>query len=328
MSPCKTVGGLLLLLCGVGCQEASVATVRRVDPSTRGRPAEERIPTLRDHVEWLAALDPPRSHAHPESMAAAADYVAEAFEASGGGVRRQRFTVGGTDYQNVVARWGPSEGAVLVVGAHYDVCGDQPGADDNASGVAVLLHLARQLQGVSLGRPVELVAYALEEPPHFGTDDMGSAVHARSLTDDDVEVFGMLCLEMLGYFSDEADSQEYPLPALAERFGTVGDFVVVVGRPADRQLVDAVHSAMAAASPLRCEVLLAPQLVQGVDFSDHRNYWAERFPALMVTDTAFFRNPHYHEVTDAPATLDYARMEQAARGVTAAVRALTRPSGS
>ena len=278
---------------------------------------------LEAHVVFLATLDPPRSNEHPESLDRAAAYIADALSAVGGRVSEQVFEADGLTYRNVRALFGPDDGPRLVVGAHYDVCGDQPGADDNASGVAVLLAVAHALGAEAPGTQVELVAYPNEEPPNFASGDMGSAHHAKLLKAEGVEVLGMLALEMLGYFSDEPGSQRFPVPALAELYPSEGNFVAVVGRPADEQLVAQVTASMERANELGVEQLLAPRLVQGVDFSDHRNYWHQGFTAAMVTDTAFFRNPHYHEVTDTPDTLDYARMAQAAEAVTAAVRELT-----
>lgn len=293
---------------------ALAATTRAEAPAPPGSPA-----ALRADVTFLAELDPPRSAAHPASLDRAAAHVAAELAAAGGRVEEQMFEADGRTYRNVRAFFGPTDGPRLVVGAHYDVCGAQPGADDNASGVAVLLALAHELDGATLAAPVELVAYSLEEPPNFATRDMGSAHHARALAAEGVELLGMLSLEMLGYYDDRPGSQRFPLPGLAERYPDTGDFVAVVGRPKDSALVGRVHAAMADATELGVEQLVAPGLLPGVGLSDHRNYWMVGYEAVMVTDTAFYRNPHYHEPTDTPDTLDYRRMAQAARAVTAAV---------
>lgn len=273
---------------------------------------------LRAHVSFLAELEPARSYGNPGSLERAAQYVAESFAAAGGRVERQEFEVGGATYANVRCFFGPDAGERLVVGAHYDSFGDLPGADDNASGTAVLLALAHALGDAALATPVELVAYALEEPPQYDTRDMGSARHARLLREEGALVRGMICLEMLGYYSEEPGSQTYPVDELELMFGDKADFLAVVGRPDDAELVERVHAALQG-TPLRVEQLLAPAGMTGVDFSDHRNFWAEGFTATMITDTAFFRNANYHQPTDMPDTLDYGRMAHAVRGVHAAV---------
>ncbi|MEM7204139.1 MAG: M28 family peptidase [Planctomycetota bacterium] len=279
---------------------------------------------LEQHVRFLAAMDPPRSSTDPDALERAASYVEAQLAAAGVEVASQAFVVDGASYRNVRATLGPATDEWVVVGAHYDVADQGPGADDNASGVAVLIALAHLLRDAELPRRVELVAYALEEPPHFGTANMGSAHHAAWLTANDVRVRGMLCLEMVGYYTAEPDSQDYPLASLRARYPTTGDFLAIVGRGRDKDLVDEVHDAMAAAVDLPLQSLAALLPMDGIDWSDHRNYWAAGFPAVMLTDTAFFRNPHYHRVTDAPGTLDYRRMRQVALGVAAAVESLCR----
>jgi len=281
---------------------------------------------LHDHVEFLATLDPQRSFGNIESLDRAAKYIADSFKAAGGKASKHEFDVGGNGdtYANVHCIFGPEEGARLIVGAHYDSFGDLPGADDNASGVAVLLALAHEIADLKLARPVELVAYTLEEPPSYDTNDMGSARHVQTLTESDTPVLGMICLEMLGYYTEAENSQEYPAEGMAYFFGTTGDFLAIVGRNRDRVLVERVHASMVSES-LRVQKLLAPAQVHGVDFSDHRSFWAAGFEALMITDTAFYRNPNYHEPSDTPDTLDYKRMSIAVERLRAVVVALAGP---
>jgi Zn-dependent M28 family amino/carboxypeptidase len=294
-------------------------------PSTHAD-ATDPVAEARAVVEELAGLDPPRSAEHPESMARAARAIAARFALLGLGPRLDTYEVGGETYANVHARIGNGTRERIVVGAHYDVFGDLPGADDNASGVAALLAVAKLLAERPLGADVELVAYALEEMPHYRTGGMGSARHARSLKADGVSVRAMLSLEMLGYYDDAAGSQQYETPALRERFGDRGNFVAVVGREGEAGLLAAIEPAMRAASDLPVALLAAPTGTPGIDRSDHRSFWAEGFPALLVTDTAYLRNPHYHQATDLPATLDYARLVKAARAAAAAIEALAAPA--
>jgi len=170
---------------------------------------------------------------------------------------------------------------------------------------------------------VELVAYSLEEPPHFRTESMGSAVHAASLEAKKARVRAMISLEMIGCFSDEKDSQAYPLGVLKLLYPSTGNFIAVVGRIGGGRLVRVVKTAMRAATRLPVESINAPGFIPGIDFSDHLSYWEHGYPAVMVTDTAFYRNPRYHTSDDTPDTLDYERMALVVDGVVAAVRALT-----
>ncbi len=275
---------------------------------------------LEAHVRTLART--PRSVAHPAGLDAAASYAAAQLCAAGAEVHLQRYTAHGHEFRNVVASLGPDTRERVVVGAHYDAAGPFPGADDNASGVAGVLELARLLAGAPLRTRVELVAYACEEPPFFRTPYMGSMVHAASLRDEGVRVRAMLALEMIGYFTDAPGSQRFPTPLLKPFYPSRGNFITVVGKLGGGGLIRRVKRAMRRASPLRVRSIQAPVAVPGVDFSDHASYWAAGFPAVMVTDTAFYRNPHYHTVGDTPDTLDYPRMAQVVDGVRAAVLGL------
>ena len=270
---------------------------------------------LERHVRMLSTTLHPRSHEHAANLDAAADYVLAEFTAAGARTAVQSFEVDGRSYRNVIARFGPASGPVLVIGAHYDSSGDTPGADDNASGVAGLIELARALTAKPPPQAVELVAYTLEEPPFFRTDDMGSFRHAQALTERKREVRLMLSLEMIGYFRDTPDSQRYPVGLLELLYPDEGNFIALVGGYQDFGAMRRVKGLFKGASALPATSINAPSLVQGVDFSDHASYWRFDIPAIMVTDTAFLRNPNYHEPTDTADTLDYARMAKVVRGV-------------
>lgn len=280
---------------------------------------------LEARVRHLVAL-PRHSYDYPQGMSEAADWIAGELGTTTQEVREQPFDVDGQTYRNICAAFGPAGTGLIVVGAHYDTADGNPGADDNASGVAGLLALAELLAPTRLEHRVELVAFALEEPPAFMTDSMGSAVHARSLRARGVPVRAMLSLEMLGYFDDRPRSQGYPLTMLRPFYSSRGDFIAVVSRLGDSRLVRTAKSAMQGAMSVPVYSLNGPAFIPGVNFSDHRCYWAEGFPAAMITDTAFFRNPNYHRASDLPETLDYRRLAEVVRGVFAAVLALDRGS--
>ena len=270
---------------------------------------------LERHVSALAETFYPRSVENHAQLEAAGDYLLAEMRAAGAAPEVQSFEADGRQYRTFIARFGPADGPLLVVGAHYDACGTTPGADDNASGVAALLELTRLLALDPPARPVELVAYTLEEPPYFRTESMGSHQHASRLDSQGREVRLMLSLEMIGYFRDEPKSQQYPVAALHMLYPDEGNFIAIVGGMRDYGEMRRVKALFSGASGLPVQTINAPASVPGVDFSDHASYWKFDMPAFMVTDTAFLRNPHYHEAGDTPATLDYARMAQVVRAV-------------
>lgn len=280
---------------------------------------------LEAHVRIMSETFVPRDESHPKILARAAAYIHEQFNRAGGHVTDQPYDLNGTTYRNVIARFGQQTVERIVVGAHYDsVAPNVPAADDNASGVAALIELAHAFGDKPPPIQVELVAYTLEEGQHFRTQRMGSAVHARSLQNDGVPVRAMFSLEMLGYFADAPNSQRYPHPIIKLFYPSRGNFIAVVGKLDQSSLVRRVKAAMRRTSRLPVYSINAPRAIPGIDFSDHRNYWAAGYDAVMITDTAFYRNPHYHTARDTPDTLDYNRMAMVAQGVFAAVLVLAR----
>ena len=195
----------------------------------------------------------------------------------------------------------------IIIGAHYDAVPESPGADDNASGVAVLIELAHLLKETTeLNCDVELIAYDMEEVGLWG-----SRYHARKLKNQKVDVVCMLCLDMVGYFADEENSQRYPLGGMSRLYGTRGDFLAMVGRPADAKLLTATQKAFRETTTLRIQSFAAPNLLEPLFArSDHAPFWWEGYPAIFFTDTADFRSKHYHRRTDTWDTLDYDRLAQ------------------
>ncbi len=278
---------------------------------------------LMGHVEKISESFFPRSYARVENLNGVADYLASRFKAAGARVRHQVFSADGNAYRNVIAEFGPDSDAVIVVGAHYDSAGELPAADDNASGVAGLLELARLLGQTQPEVRIMLVGFCLEEPPFFGTAQMGSAVFAKSLAEDHKSVKIMISLEMIGYFSDQPESQTYPLGLLKLFYPDKGNFIAVVDRifgGSARQ----IKKIMRANSRLPVYSINAPSSMPGIDRSDHKSFWDLGFPAVMITDTAFYRNKAYHTAADTADRLDYGRMAQVVDGVFACVRAMGR----
>jgi Zn-dependent M28 family amino/carboxypeptidase len=274
------------------------------------------------HVEFLTSLKPARSYQNVQSLNIVADYISHEFTACGGMPEYQKWKVRGREYKNVIASYNRGKSRRLVVGAHYDVCGEQPGADDNASAVAGLLELYRMIMAAApmLEYQVDFVGYCLEEPPFFATEFMGSYVHAKSLHAQQVDVMGMICLEMIGYFSDEPNSQPFPTPALAKTYPNTANFIIVVGIEKYADFNNKVHLLMAEGSGVDVQVIHFPTADGLGGLSDQRSYWQFGYQALMINDTAFVRNPNYHTVSDTIDTLDFPKMAEV---INSTLRAVT-----
>ena len=274
---------------------------------------------LRQSVETLCSA--PR---YGETLQLAEDYITRTLTEAGYEVRFQEFRNGGTAYRNIIAERRGTEAGRYVIGAHYDACepedGDatNPGADDNASAVAALLALAERMPEKPR-HTVEMVFYACEEPPWFDTAGMGSHHHAQSCDAEDV--MGMICLEMLGCFSDEEGSQPLHFPGQRLLVPGKGDFIAVVGDMGSFGLARCAAGRLSRRiRTLRANVPFAQDSV--LYFSDHRNYAARGIPCIMVTDTAMLRNGRYHEATDTPDTLDYGNMARITAGMLETIKAL------
>lgn len=227
----------------------------------------------------------------------------------------QNYKVESNRYRNVVCELNVGAAKNLIVGAHYDVHDETDGADDNASGVAGVLETARILakERKHLKYNVEFVFYTLEEPPYFRTEQMGSAVHAKAMEKYKDRIAGVFILEMIGYF-DQRNIQEYPA-GLKFFYPAHGNFIGAVSNFDSNRLGSAYCNAMKQLKRLDCQRLVAPSFVTGVDFSDHLNYWNAGIPAIMITDTAFFRNKNYHTKNDTVETLNLQKMKHVIDGV-------------
>ncbi|GAB2967744.1 M28 family metallopeptidase [Hymenobacter coalescens] len=275
---------------------------------------------LRQHLRYLTSTPQPRNHEHVAVLDSVARYLGRELARSGARVSEQPYEVNGRTYRNVIASFGPETGLRLVVGAHYDVCGAQPGADDNGTGVAALLELTRLLgQEPALPGRIDLVAYTLEEPPYFRTRHMGSYVHAKSLRDAGVPVRGMVVLEMLGYYDDRPGSQRYPFGPLKLMYGSRGNYVTAVRKLGGGAFARQFSRRYDRAARLPVKRFLGPAWLPGIDFSDHLNYWQFGYSALMLTDTAFYRNRNYHHATDSLEKLDLHRLALAVDAVLGAL---------
>jgi Zn-dependent M28 family amino/carboxypeptidase len=281
----------------------------------------DRAARLRRHVETLART--PRMPGTPEHRAAA-DYIRDALRAAGFTVRESRTQQADLPCVNILADPLPARPdlPLFVVGAHYDSVTETPGADDNASAVAALLELAAwirpHLDGAS-GCRLQLAAYDLEE---YGM--IGSIVHSGALKAAGERVRGMISLEMLGYTDRRPGSQRLPEP-VQHLYPNVGNFIGVCGTDDSLDLLQAVAEGLKSVPGLPVQCLAVPDrntVLVDVRLSDHSSFWDADYPALMITDTAFYRNPHYHQPSDTPDTLDYPFLARVTAGVCAAVRRL------
>ena len=279
------------------------------------------------HVDMLSGVIGPRHPGEPGKMAATAGYIAEQFAAIGLEVTRERFDVRGHPTDNVIVSLAGTRrpGNVVILGAHYDSTPTTPGADDNGSAVAVLIESALLLRDLQPACTVRLVAFACEESPYFHTDEMGSLVHARGCRERGETVIGMLCLEMVGYYVDAEHSQRLP-PAIPRwlrwAFPSRGNFLAAVGNPRSWKLCWKFRRGFRRGSRFPLFSIVLPESIREIHLSDNSAFWLHGFPALMLTDTSFLRNPHYHRSTDTADTLDYERMAEVTVGVAAAVRSL------
>ena len=315
---------ILVLTAGVfiilGTQMPGEGRLSALSPLT----AEQRAMSQRlsAHVDKLAGEIGTRHGKVPEAYAAAGDYIAAAFRRAGLRPYFEPFGERG-QYRNVVADIaGAGGGEIIVVGAHYDTVPETPGADDNASGVAIMLELARLLKSEPLTHGLRLIAFANEEPPHFLTQDMGSLYHARRAVQRGDRIRLMISLAMLGYYSSEPGSQDYPAP-FSYFYPDRADFVAFVGNFRSRAALKEAIGLFRGARQFPSEGLAAPVvLAPDVGRSDQSAFWLQGVSAFMVTDTADHRNHAYHNAADVPASLDYEAMARVTTGLAAMLTGL------
>lgn len=270
---------------------------------------------LKRNFDLILNTDQPRHYKNVAVLDTVAERIRNEFSRYTNRTGMQEYQVENNIYKNVFASFGPQDAEVIIIGAHYDVCGEQDGADDNASGVVGILELARLLQKQPLQYRIDLVAYTLEEPPFFRTAQMRSYVHAKSLFDKKQPVKGMVSLEMIGYYSDDPGSQTYPVGLMKWVYGDKGNYFTLARNSFSGSFANQFKKLYFENNSIDAKSFRAPGFVGGIDLSDHRNYWKFGYSALMVTNTAFFRNHNYHQISDRLATLNLAKMGLTIDGV-------------
>lgn len=280
---------------------------------------EQLTALLSAHVHILAGQIGERNIWRPRALDAAANYIRDQWTRKGHTVAEQAYLVDGVSCANLEVVLGNDNGSpALVIGAHYDTVPGSPGADDNASGVAALLELGDLLRDVELGRELRLVAFVNEEEPFFATASQGSAVYARRARRAVMDIELMISLEMLGYFSAQAGSQIYP-PLFRFFYPDCGNFIAMVSDIRSRGGLRRFVRAFRQSSDFPVEQLASPPIVPGLNLSDHRSFWQQGYPAIMVTDTAFYRNPYYHTPMDTPEQVCYPELARVTRGLAGAI---------
>ena len=285
---------------------------------------------LQSHVEKLSKTIGPRHMGDPDRMTAAVKYIESTLGPANLGyhVERHTYKAGGVDCHNIVLdmldKYSARVHEIVLVGAHYDSVPGTPGADDNASGVAAVMSLAQAFANTKHERALRFVLFANEEPPYFQTDEMGSLVYARECKKRGDQIVAMLSLESLGYYSTAKGSQKAPA-GMEARIPDTGNFLAVVGNVTSAPIVGTFENWFAKNSTLPLTGMALPASVVEQGWSDHWSFWQQGYPAVMVTDTAVLRNPHYHKAGDTADTLDYERLTQAVKGIEGVIQELANP---
>ena len=274
---------------------------------------------LYQHVEFLTTLRPFRNYQNLDTLERVCEYVRREFAEYGLNVADQVFEAEGNEYKNIIGSFNPSKRRRMIVGAHYDVCGDQPGADDNGSAVAGLLETARMVteSQPKIDYRIDFVAYCLEEPPFYGTKKMGSYIHAESVSEFKPDLIGLINFEMIGFFHD--GPQQYPDERLQAMYPEQANFIAVVGKSDYHEFNQRVYELMKDGSGIDVQIIDNPMVESLASMSDQRSYWKFDIPALMINDTSFIRNPNYHQMSDDIDTLSFDHMTEV---VTSAYKAI------
>ncbi len=298
-----------------------------------GKSAAEALPsltsaesTLRDElradVQKLAGDIGERNLAKYASLQVAANFIEHSLGETGLQPRRQGYQLQGKLCENIEVEIPGTKPEVVVIGAHYDTVPDCPGANDNGSGVAALLALARRAPK-NPARTLRFVAFVNEEPGHFMSEQMGSVVYATACKARGDHITAMISLETIGYYSNAPGSQNYPAPGLGMMYPTTGNFIGFVGNVSSRALVRQALGIFRRDATIPSEGAALPSVIPGIGWSDHWAFWQQGYPAIMITDTAPFRYPHYHEPTDTPDKLDYDSMARVVSGMEKVIVGLT-----
>jgi Zn-dependent M28 family amino/carboxypeptidase len=279
---------------------------------------------LKQHVSVLAENIGERNIWKYDNLKASASYIEKAITEMGYEVKKQEYMVMGERVENLewelTSERHPEE--IILVGAHYDSASGSPGANDNASGVAAVLEIARLLKTKKLSRTIRFITFVNEEPPFFQTGKMGSRIYASRSRQRGEKIIAMFSLETIGYYSHEKGSQNYPFP-LSFFYPDAGNFIAFVGNVSSRSLVQEALEIFRSKTAFPSEGIAAPGWFPGIGWSDNWSFWKEGYPAIMITDTALFRYPYYHTHQDVPDNIEYEQMSRVVVGMSETVHALS-----
>ena len=270
---------------------------------------------LRRDVQTLAGDIGERNFQRYTELQASADFIEQSFKSAGFTPRRDSYELRGRSFDNIEAELRGTGTEIVLVGAHYDSVIGSPGANDNASGAAALLALARRFAAKKPAHTLRFVAFVNEEPPFFQTGQMGSQIYAGRCKARGDRIVSMLSLETIGYFSDAPRSQTYPVPALGVFYPKTANFIGIVGNVPSRALVRRAMKSFRQHAQIPCEGAALPAFIPGIGWSDQLGFWQNGYRGIMITDTALFRYPHYHLESDTPDKLDYDRFTRVVGGV-------------
>ncbi len=331
-----TIAGLAALAGGLIAYWTLPSYGGTIEPLTADQ--KQLANSLRGHIKTLSSDIGARSLTkNPGGLERAATYVEENFSAAGFKPARQTFSVSGyfndglwgathatQSTANIVAEIPGTTKAseIIIIGAHYDAVQDCPGANDNGSGVAAMLEIAKTLAKEKFPRTIRFVAFTNEEPPFFRSDDMGSYRYAKACKERADNIVAMLSLETIGYYSEKPDSQRFPVEALAMLYPKTGNFLTFIGKLDSRTLLTKCAASFIAAAKFPTQTLAAPADLSGVDFSDQLSFWRLGYPGIMVTDTAPYRYPHYHTAEDTADKINYDCLARVTDGLKKVVRDL------
>jgi Zn-dependent M28 family amino/carboxypeptidase len=277
--------------------------------------------SLKNDVETLAVKIGRRNFDSYQNLVAAKDFLTKELEQAGYQVREQKYTIADKTFSNLEVEIPGSSLAdeILVIGGHYDSAFNSPGANDNATGAAAVLALAREFVGTKPMRTLRFVEFTNEEPPYFQTKNMGSLVYAQAAKQRDDKIVGMFSLETLGYFTDKENTQKYP-PPLSSLYPDRGNFIGFISDIDSRELLRNTIRSFRAQTKFPSEGVALPSSIQGVGWSDQWSFWQQGYQALMITDTALFRYPHYHTNEDTLDKIDVEKLSRVTYGISQVIR--------
>jgi uncharacterized membrane-anchored protein YhcB (DUF1043 family) len=318
-----TIAGVMIII-GVLISAVCVRPAISAEPEGAMIDNEKTVERLQEHLRELTVTIGERSVYIPKNLERTAEYIETFYRKIGLGVQRQSYQFHNFTVANIIAEISFSDNPVkhFILGAHYDSVAGTVGADDNASAVAVQLETARALAALKgrekLDVAVKFVSFALEEPPVYGTRHMGSRVYAARARKTNEQIDGMICLEMVGYACREPGCQSYPFPLMFFGYPEQGDYIGIVGNFSSRTFTNSLFKAFRQNSNLpviKLSVPMSGYILPSVRLSDHAPFWDKGYAAVMITDTAFFRNPHYHLPSDTMDKLDYGFMAELVRSL-------------